>query len=190
MTKPTKWHVRPAKNSDQPGHSPSRIGIFAVRGLGSWGPTFSSCGQRILWSDRADAQADLCLRWTDMPFCWLCHEVPQMYLMPYKTVMIQDLVEWLDTLVSINEWRRPLSATCICWLILAVMNRHFLMSSLKFNISVIYIITTFSSFWSPTLPTVLLVARSCLATTISDGYKMVHLLISLDLVACKFTFSS
>ena len=33
MTKPTKWHVRPAKN--QPGHPPSLIRFFAVRSMGS-----------------------------------------------------------------------------------------------------------------------------------------------------------
>ena len=27
------------------------------------------------WSDRADAQADLSLRWAHMPFCWFWHEV-------------------------------------------------------------------------------------------------------------------
>ena len=27
------------------------------------------------WSDWANAQADLSLRWSYMPFCWFCHEV-------------------------------------------------------------------------------------------------------------------
>ena len=30
MTKPTKWHVRPAK-TDQPGHLPGLIRVFAIR---------------------------------------------------------------------------------------------------------------------------------------------------------------
>ena len=30
------------------------------------------------WSDWADAQADLSLRWAHMPLCWFCHEVAQM----------------------------------------------------------------------------------------------------------------
>ena len=38
------------------------------------GLKFSSCSQRILWSDWADAQADLSLRWARMPFCWFCHD--------------------------------------------------------------------------------------------------------------------
>ena len=31
------------------------------------------------WSDWADAQADLSLRWAHMPFCWFCH-VSAIYL--------------------------------------------------------------------------------------------------------------
>ena len=30
MTKPTKWHMHPVK-TDQPGHPPCLIGVFAVR---------------------------------------------------------------------------------------------------------------------------------------------------------------
>ena len=29
------------------------------------------------WSDWADAQADLSLRWAHMLFCWFCHEMAQ-----------------------------------------------------------------------------------------------------------------
>ena len=53
----------PSEDSDQPGHPPSLIRVFAVRWMGSQGPKLSSCGQRRLWSDWADAQADLSLRW-------------------------------------------------------------------------------------------------------------------------------
>ena len=59
MTKPTKWHVRPAK---------TQIRVFAVRSMGSLVPKVSSCGQRRLWSDWADAQADLSLRWAHSHF--------------------------------------------------------------------------------------------------------------------------
>ena len=52
----------PSEDSDQPGHQPSLIRVFAVRSMGSKGPKLSSCGQRRLWSDWADAQADLSLR--------------------------------------------------------------------------------------------------------------------------------
>ena len=54
----------PSEDSDQPGRPPSLIWNFAVRSVGSSGPNLSSCGQRRLWSDWADAQADLSLSWT------------------------------------------------------------------------------------------------------------------------------
>ena len=63
----------PSEDSDQPGHPPSLIRVFAVRSIGTWGPNVSSCVQRKLWSDWADAQADLCLRWLQWSFCWFCH---------------------------------------------------------------------------------------------------------------------
>ena len=58
----------PSEDSDQPGHLPSLIRVFAVRFMGNWGPKLSSCGQRRLWSYWADAQADLSLRWVHSHF--------------------------------------------------------------------------------------------------------------------------
>ena len=69
VTKPTKWHVRPAKTQIS-------LGIRQV-----WSES-SPCAQWVAmdpsflhadsedWSDWADAQADLSLRWAHMPFCW------------------------------------------------------------------------------------------------------------------------
>ena len=68
VTKPTKWHVRPAKTQIslgiRPGWSPPSL-------CAQWVAKDPS-GQRKLWSDWADAQADLSLRWAHMPFCWFC----------------------------------------------------------------------------------------------------------------------
>ena len=72
LTREPKWattgqnqqnECAPSKDSDKLGHRPSLIWVFTVRSMGSWGPKVSSCGQRRLWSDWADAQADLSLRW-------------------------------------------------------------------------------------------------------------------------------
>ena len=41
------------RRSNQPGHPPSLIRVFAVRTVGNWGPNVSSCGQRRLWLDWA-----------------------------------------------------------------------------------------------------------------------------------------
>ena len=55
-------HVRPAKIQI----SLSLIRIFNWRILDSQGCKVSSCGQRRLISDCADAQADMSLRWAHM----------------------------------------------------------------------------------------------------------------------------
>ena len=56
MTKPTKWHV-PSEDSDQPGHPPNLIRVFAVRMKKFW-----------VLSYPMDAQADLSLRWAHSHF--------------------------------------------------------------------------------------------------------------------------
>ena len=53
----------PSEDSDEPRHPPSLIRVFAVRSMGSLGHQVSSCGQRRLWSDWADSQADQSLCW-------------------------------------------------------------------------------------------------------------------------------
>ena len=71
--KPYKIACAPSEDSDQPGHPPSLISVFAVRSMGSSGPKLSSCGQQRLCSDWVDAQADLSLRWAHKPFCRFYH---------------------------------------------------------------------------------------------------------------------
>ena len=72
--KPNKMTFVPSEDSDQPGRM---IRVFAVRSMGSLGPSFASGGQRWLWSDWADAQADLGLRWAHKIFSWFCQAVDQ-----------------------------------------------------------------------------------------------------------------
>ena len=55
VTKPTKWHVRPAKT----GHPPSLIRVFAVRMKKAWVLSYPLSAQWGLWSDWAEARADL-----------------------------------------------------------------------------------------------------------------------------------
>ena len=63
----------PREDSDQPGHPPSLIRVFAVPSMGSEGHKVSSCGQRKLWSGWANAQADLSLRWAHTHFFFFFH---------------------------------------------------------------------------------------------------------------------
>ena len=67
LTKPTKWHVPPAK-TDQPGHPPSSIRVFAGRMKEAGYLSYPLSAQRRLWSDWADAQADLSLCWAHSHF--------------------------------------------------------------------------------------------------------------------------
>ena len=67
----------PSEDSDQPEHPPSLIRVFAVRLEKARILRYPLSTQRRLWSDWADAQADLSLRWAHMPFCWFCHDAAQ-----------------------------------------------------------------------------------------------------------------
>ena len=58
----------PSEDSDQPRNPPSLIRVFAVRMKNAWVLSFPLSAQRRLWSDWADAQADLSLRWTHTHF--------------------------------------------------------------------------------------------------------------------------
>ena len=83
----------PSEDFYQPGHPLSLIRVFAVRLMGSQGPKLSSSGQRRLWSDWADAQADLSLRWAHMPFCWFlsrCGSISLCDHLPFKPMNRQD----------------------------------------------------------------------------------------------------
>ena len=61
MTKPTKWHVRPAKTQISLGICPV-WSVFAVRMKKAWVISYPLSAQRRLWPDCVDAQADLRLR--------------------------------------------------------------------------------------------------------------------------------
>ena len=82
--KTNKMACAPSENSDQPGHPPSLIRVFALRLKKAWVLGYLSSAQWRLWSDWADAQADLSLRWAHMPFCWFCHDAAQICLQWFK----------------------------------------------------------------------------------------------------------
>ena len=67
-----KMACTPSNDSGQPGHPPSLIRVFAVRMMNDRVLSYPLSAQPRLWSDWADAQADLCLRLAHMPFCRFC----------------------------------------------------------------------------------------------------------------------
>ena len=81
---PLATHWAHSKDSDQTGRMPrliwvfagrppSLIRVFAVRMMKAWTLSYPLSTQQRLWSDWADAQADLSLRWAHMSGCWFCH---------------------------------------------------------------------------------------------------------------------
>ena len=69
-----------SEGSDQPGHPPSLIRVFAVCMKKPWFLSYLLSTQRRLWSNWADVQADQSLCWAQS-FCWFCHEVAQLLTM-------------------------------------------------------------------------------------------------------------
>ena len=66
--KTNKLACAPNEDSDQPGHPPSLIRVFTVRMKKASFLSYPLSAQRRLWSDWADAQADLSLRWAHTHF--------------------------------------------------------------------------------------------------------------------------
>ena len=66
--KTNKMACAPNKGSDQPGHPPSLIRVFAVCMKKAWVLSYPLSAQWRLLSDWADAQADLCLHWAHSHF--------------------------------------------------------------------------------------------------------------------------
>ena len=60
--KTDKMAYAPSEDSDQPGHPPRLISVFAVRMKTAWTLSYPLSAQLRLWSYRIDAQVDLSLR--------------------------------------------------------------------------------------------------------------------------------
>ena len=76
--KANKMSCVPSEDSDQPGHSPSLIRVFAVRINKAWLLCYPLSAQRSLWPDGG------CPGWSESslgahPFCWFCLEVAYLF---------------------------------------------------------------------------------------------------------------
>ena len=76
--KPPKW-LCAQRRLDQPGHPPGLIRVFTVRMKKAWILSSPMSAQRRLWSDWADAQAELSLRWANMSFSSICRAAAQIW---------------------------------------------------------------------------------------------------------------
>ena len=104
--KTNKVAYAPSVDSDQPGHPPSLIIVFAVRLKKALVLSYPLSAQRRLWSDWADAQADQSFRWAHMPLCRFCHDVAQIQ----SVIMMLPDELWKFTL----PLNRKLGWSCIC----------------------------------------------------------------------------
>ena len=85
----------PSEDSDQPGHPPSLIRVFAVRSLGSLGPNFASGGQRRLmkyYTGKFFQESDVC------------------------TSLVKELIALISSRVNQPDGRRLRSCACQCLL--------------------------------------------------------------------------
>ena len=107
-----KMTCAPSEDSYQPGHPPSLIRVFAVRFMGSQEPNASSCGQRRLWSDWVDAQADLSLRWAHIPFYRFRYAVAQLF---FSLPITHPSV---DSFIQSNPWLVKVRLGFVIWMVI------------------------------------------------------------------------
>ena len=101
--KTNKMACAPSKDSDQPGYLSSLIRVFTVRMKKAWILSYPCSTYQRLWSDWADAQADLSLRWAYRSFCWFCHVEAQMSHITRKSFCIG--LQPGKTLISLLSYR-------------------------------------------------------------------------------------
>ena len=96
--KPTKWRVRPAKTQISMG---IRL-VWSVPSLcAQWIAKDPRCRHADSedWSDWADAQAELSLRWAHTSFCWFCHLAAHFMLFQWESHLAVKL--WRMTQFSL-----------------------------------------------------------------------------------------
>ena len=91
--KTNKMIYAPSEDSDQPGHPPSLIRVFAVCSMSSWGPKVSSCRQQRL------IRLGRCPGWSES---WLSAQV------------ILLVLSWGGSLMPVNYDYTVLSAMSDC----------------------------------------------------------------------------
>ena len=104
MTKPTKWHVRTTTTQISLGIR--LIRVFAVRMKKGWVLSYSLSAQRRLWSDWADAQADLSLRWAHTHFVGfvMSRRICLLFVLELSTIETYD---WRNTCQRYRQNKIP-----------------------------------------------------------------------------------
>ena len=112
----------PSEDSDQPGHSPSLIRVFAVRMKKPWVLSYPLSAQHRLWSDWADAQPDLSLlraRTHFVGFFFVMSAAHFIYFMRSKELLV-CLIR--DILAIMSLFIAPFQALCVYFLYMYVFD--------------------------------------------------------------------
>ena len=122
MTKPTKWHLRPAKTQISLGMCP----VWSESSLSAWSNIGSSATHGVHcedWSDLADAQADPSLCWAHRSFWWFCHKAAQ--------IMIYDQLLFVPAEHRFQQFFSHIMTVSVCD---RELNAHFYSAaSLKYH---------------------------------------------------------
>ena len=109
-----------SEDSDQPGHPPSLIRVFAVRMKKAWVLSYPLSAQRRLWIDWVDAQADLCLRWAHTHFAgfvilwliWLYQFLIIAFSSTFRSIhILHTILEGNKNFWFLREWDEMVSVT-------------------------------------------------------------------------------
>ena len=110
MTKPTVWHVHPVKTQIRLGSVQSSLSTW--RNI--WVFSYPLSALRRLWSDLADAQADLSLPWAHRSFCWFSCEAADLFAFVFHRTLrkqekrVADLTCWFPLLSTLKHPRNTL----------------------------------------------------------------------------------
>ena len=99
----------PSEDSDQPGHPPSLIRVFTVRMKEAWVLSYPLSAQRRLWSDWADAQADLSLclahsHFVGFVMSWLIWAIKLIIIIKQSCGLVENSWDTAHHLIVIGGW--------------------------------------------------------------------------------------
>ena len=103
----------PSEDSDQHGHLPSLIRVFAIGMEVAWTFSHTVSAQRRRWSDCADAQADLSHRWAHSHFVgfvmlWFTYDCYLFLLLFISWIQISSHLKktilWVNSVSTIQCW--------------------------------------------------------------------------------------
>ena len=152
LDKTNKMACAPREDSDQPGHPPSLIRVFAVCMKKDWVLSYPLSPQRRLSSDWVDAQADLSLCWAHSHCVGFVMRWPQCFKKKFKTfhhltrsvATLETLkgIKWstksasLKAIIFVKQWRfRGIQKICFCYSLYILISQLLKGSQIYDNVS-------------------------------------------------------